>query len=148
MINKKKQSDENQNDNDDIEDIQLYMTIAYEAFPLETTKLNILDRMCVDDNKKNMSAEISSKKDIMHMLKQISKCCSQKDEYITIHTSINEGIIREILAAANKPINSEKVSISLRNRWALTPFPKSVDKNIIEKIAKSNKWIATSTNEA
>ena len=102
---------------------------------------------CADDNKKNVSMEISSKKDIMNMLKQISKCCSQKDEYITIHTSITEGVIREILAAANKPIDSEKVSTSLRNRWALTPFPKSIDKNIIEKIAKSNKWIATSTNE-
>lgn len=147
MVNKKKQT--NKDINAELEEeIQLYMTIAYEAFTLETTKLNILDRMCADDNKNNISLEVSSKKDIMNMIKQISKCCSQKDEYITIHTSINEGVIREILAAANKPINSEKVSASLRNRWALTPFPKSVDKNIIEKIAKSNKWIATSTNEA
>ena len=145
MVNKKKQSDEN--GNEELEEIQLYMTISYEAFSLETTKLNILDRMCADDNERNISMEISSKKDVMNMLKQISKCCSQKDEYITIHTSITEGVIREILAAANKPINSEKVSTSLRNRWALTPFPKSIDKNIIEKIAKSNKWIATSTNE-
>ena len=145
MVNKKKQT--NENENEDEKEILLYMTISYEAFSLETTKLNILDRMCADDNKKNVSMEISSKKDIMNMLKQISKCCSQKDEYITIHTSITEGVIREILAAANKPIDSEKVSTSLRNRWALTPFPKSIDKNIIEKIAKSNKWIATSTNE-
>ena len=145
MVNKKKQSDEN--GNEELEEIQLYMTISYEAFSLETTKLNILDRMCADDNERNISMEISSKKDVMNMLKQISKCCSQKDGYITIHTSITEGVIREILAAANKPINSEKIVTSLRNRWVLTPFPKSVDKNIIGKIAKSNKWIVTSTNE-
>ena len=57
-------------------------------------------------------------------------------------------MVREVLAASNKPINSEKISSSLRNRWALTPFPKNVNKIVIEKLAKANKWIATSSNEA
>ena len=128
MITRKKSSQQEIEETSDIEelDLPLYLTIEYETFSFETTKLNIVDRMCADCNKENLSKEVSSKKD----------------------TSMNEGVVREVLAASNKPINSEKISSSLRNRWALTPFPKNVNKIVIEKLAKANKWIATSSNEA
>ena len=150
MITRKKSSQQEIEETSDMEkqDLPLYLTIDYETFSFETTKLNIVDRMCTDCNKENSGKEVSSKKDIMIMIKQISKCCSLKDGYISIHTSMNEGVVREVLAASNKPINSEKISSSLRNRWALTPFPKNVNKIVIEKLAKANKWIATSINEA
>ena len=149
MITRKKNTTTDSEDiqDDDEKDVNLYLTIEYERFPLETSKLKILDRMCVDCNNENKEIIVSSKKEIMSMIRQISKCCSQKDEYISIHTSMNEGVVREILAASNKPIDSEKVSASLRNRWTLTPFPKSINSKVIEKIAKSNEWIATSRND-
>ena len=149
MITRKKNTTTDSEDiqDDDEKDVNLYLTIEYERFPLETSKLKILDRMCVDCNNENKEIIVSSKKEIMSMIRQISKCCSQKDEYISIHTSMNEGVIREVLAASNKPIDSEKVSASLRNRWTLTPFPKSINSKVIEKIAKSNEWIATSRND-
>ena len=150
MITRKKSSQQEIEETSDMQeqDLPLYLTIEYETFSFETTKLNIVDRMCTDCNKENSGKEVSSKKDIMHLIKQISKCCTLKDGYISIHTSMNEGIVREVLAASNKPINSEKISSSLRNRWALTPFPKNVNNIVIEKLAKANKWIATSINEA
>ena len=149
MITRKKNTTTDSEDiqDDDEKDVHLYLTIEYERFPLETSKFKILDRMCVDCNNENKEIIVSSKKEIMSMIRQISKCCSQKDEYISIHTSMNEGVVREILAASNKPIDSEKVSASLRNRWTLTPFPKSINSKVIEKIAKSNEWIATSRND-
>ena len=149
MITRKKNTNTNSADiqDDDEKDINLYLTIEYERFPLETSKLKILDRMCADCNNENKETIVSSKKEIMSMIRQISKCCSLKDEYISIHTTMNEGVIREVLAASNKPIDSEKVSASLRNRWTLTPFPKSINSKVIEKIAKSNEWIATSRND-
>jgi len=147
MVPRKKKTKEKL-DNPEEKKEFLYLTIAYENFSLETTKLNILDRMCEDCNKEHSSTTISSMKDIIPMIRQISKCCSQKNGYISIHTSMNEGIIREVLAAGNKPINSEKVSASLKNHWALTPFPKNIDKTVIERLATSNDWIATSISEA
>ncbi len=149
MITRKKNTDSSTKDtqDDNEKEVYLYLTIEYERFPLETSKLKILDRMCPDCNVENKDTMVSSKKEIMGMIRQISKCCSQKDDYISIHTSMNEGVIREVLAASNKPIDSEKVSASLRNRWTLTPFPKSINSAVIEKIAKSNEWIATSRND-
>ena len=78
MITRKKSSQQEIEETSDIEelDLPLYLTIEYETFSFETTKLNIVDRMCTDCNKENLGKEVSAKKEKMSNLRQKSKCSS------------------------------------------------------------------------
>jgi len=83
--------------------------------------------------------EPSTSSNVKPYIDRIVKHCTDTEEYLVEYTPLREALFRVILARGNKPTTSEELSQILKGRWAMTPNPRDVSAEMIEKVLGSGE---------
>ena len=67
-------------------------------------------------------------------IERIVEHCADTSDYLLADTPLKEALFRAILARRNDPTTSEELNMILAQRWATTPDPRDISKDVIEKI--------------
>ena len=67
-------------------------------------------------------------------IERIVEHCADTSDYLLADTPLKEALFRAILARGNKPTSSENLNMTLAQRWATTPDPRDISKDVIESI--------------
>ncbi|MCH8205665.1 MAG: hypothetical protein IH956_01515 [Chloroflexi bacterium] len=78
--------------------------------------------------------EPSQSSDARPYIKRIAQHCAETEDYLMEYTPLKEALFRVILARGNEPTTSEELSQVLKDRWAMTPNPRSISAEMIQKV--------------
>ena len=67
-------------------------------------------------------------------MERIVDHCAETPDYLLEDTPLKEALFRAILARKNKPATSEELSEMLKERWAMTPNPRDISPQVIQKV--------------
>ena len=67
-------------------------------------------------------------------IERIVDHCADTADYLLDDTPLKEALFRAILARRNEPTSSKELNMILAQRWATTPDPRDISKDVIEKI--------------
>ena len=72
--------------------------------------------------------------DIGPYIERIVDHCAETPDYPLEDTPLKEALFRAILAGKNEPATSEELSEMLKERWAMTPNPRNISPQVIQKV--------------
>ena len=78
--------------------------------------------------------EPSQSSDAGPYIQRIAEHCAETEDYLLEYTPLKEALFRVILARGNEPTMSEELSQTLKDRWAMTPNPRDISAEMIQKV--------------
>lgn len=81
-----------------------------------------------------MSEVVIDEMDAQDLIQQIVDQVANTSDYLLPDTPLKEAIFRVIIANENKPMTTEEIGKTLKEKWSLSPYPRDVSPEVIEKI--------------
>ncbi len=71
---------------------------------------------------------------------QILAHCSQSPDFLLPDTPLKEAIFRVLLAHGNEPMDAERISLFIGQKWAMTQFPRNTSPKVIQLLLDSSDF--------
>ena len=97
----------------------------------------IASRRCYLDQQADEDAP--SDADPRGFIDRITEHCAAERDYLLADTPLKEAIFRVLLANGNEPMDAEAISAVLTEKWAMTPFPRNTDADVIGRMADNSR---------
>jgi len=97
----------------------------------------IASRRCYLDQQADEDAP--SDADPREFIDRITEHCAAERDYLLADTPLKEAIFRVLLANGNEPMDAEAISAVLTEKWAMTPFPRNTDADVIGRMADNSR---------
>ena len=72
--------------------------------------------------------------------KEIAGCCAKKEGFIRADMPMQEILFRTILAAANKPVNLERLHYQITEGWYTPVNPRNISMNNLKRVLDSDVY--------
>ncbi len=82
----------------------------------------------------SMAESVIDEMDPQDLIQQIVDQVANTSDYLLPDTPLKEAVFRVIIANSNEPMTAEEVSKMLKEKWSLSPYPREVSSEVIEKI--------------
>ena len=99
----------------------------------------IMGRRCYEDRQTDEEAPTNAR-GIQRLIKRISDHCRQTPDYLMADTPLKEAVFRVMLSLGNQPITPEKVSETLSEQWAMTPYPRDISPSKLQKLMDNSEY--------
>jgi hypothetical protein len=93
----------------------------------------ISGRRCYEDRQTDDEVP-TTPRGLQRLIKRISDHCRQTSDYLLPDTPIKEAVFRVMLSSGNAPVTPERVSETLAEQWAMTPYPRDISPAVIQKL--------------
>ena len=98
----------------------------------------IMGRRCYEDRQTDEEAPTNAR-GIQRLIKRISDHCRQTPDYLLADTPLKEAVFRVMLSLGNQPVTPEKVSETLSEQWAMTPYPRDISPGVLKKLMDNSE---------
>ena len=82
--------------------------------------------------------------DPQDFIDQVAAHCSQQQDYLLPDTPIKEAVFRVLLARGNEPMDADQISGLLVEKWAMTPFPRSISAPVVQRLLDHSDYYCIS----
>ena len=98
----------------------------------------IMGRRCYEDRQTDEEVPTTAR-GIQRLIKRISDHCRQTSDYLLADTPLKEAVFRVMLSLGNQPVTPEKLSETLSEQWAMTPYPRDISPGVLQKLMDNSE---------
>ena len=82
----------------------------------------------------SLTADTIEEMETEDLIQQVAYQVAENQDFLLPDTPLKEALFRVILANENKPMTAEKVSHILEGKWSLSPYPRNISPQVIDRL--------------